>query len=279
MQPLALVLENDAGTRKLLDILLARIGFQSDVASDGSDALTLLQHVEYDAIFLDLFVPGVSGAEVVAWIARERPHLLSRITVLSSAPPIQLQRLQESWPVIRVMRKPFELGEITAAAQAATEIGPRETRSSATQAFIRHSIRSGAKAGIVVKRDGALVQAVLAFGYAPNVVESFFPVSLDAPVPICLAIRQAKPVWLTSLRTASAEYPELAALFQQNQSRALGAVPIVRNGRIVGAAGWTFREPLLHLEREQQAFASIVEPLSGWWPWDDEEPSGNQAQA
>ena len=112
MKPLALVIENDGGTRKLLDVLLTRAGMEVDLVSSGSDALILLAHARYDVLFIDLLLPGTSGMQVLEWIAREHPPLLARAIVLSSAPEVQLQQVRDAWPQVHVIRKPFEVADI-----------------------------------------------------------------------------------------------------------------------------------------------------------------------
>jgi hypothetical protein len=43
---------------------------------------------------------------------------------------------------------------------------------------------------------------------------------------------------------------------------ALGAVPLMRGGAVIGAAGWSFREPRLFSEPEQQAFLGIAHEIA-----------------
>src|SRR3712207_869299 len=112
MRPLALIVENDSGTRRLLDVLLSRVGLDVDRVANGDDAFIALQHVAYDMLLIDFLLPGRSGAQLLEWLSEERPHLLSRTIVLSSATPARLEALRERWPAVRTIRKPFELGEV-----------------------------------------------------------------------------------------------------------------------------------------------------------------------
>ena len=267
MNPLALVLENDAGTRKLLDVLLVRNGFEVDAVASGAHALLLLQRIEYAAIFVDLAVPTVSGTDIVRWIARERPEALERTVVVSSAAPRQIQEVRDTWPAVRVYRKPFELSEIIGVAQSV--LAGHVTRAGVNMEsddFVRRSVVAGAKAGVIVTTDGATVDRVLDFGYAPGLAASYFPMNVEAPVPVCGVIRNAQPIWLTSRQLAASEYPQLEPAFRSNQSHALAAVPLLRDGHVVGAAGWTFAEPRLFSDAEQRAFATIAARVAGWLP-------------
>ncbi len=277
MKPLALVIENDGSTRKLLDVLLTRSGLEVDLVPTGSDALILLEHARYDLVLIDLLLPGTSGVQVLEWIERERPRALARAVVLSSASEVQLQRVRDRWPQVRVIRKPFELGEVVETALELT--ANREERvTSFGEDFCRRSVRAGAKTGIIVKTGGQHVDALFAFGYEAGEIASYFPVTLDASLPICAAIRNARPVWLASVTLASNDYPLLVPVFQKNESRAIAAVPIVRGTRVVGAVGWSFREPRLFTDSEQQHFLAIAAVLAEGFP-DAPQQSASAAEA
>lgn len=263
MKPLALVVENDASTRKLLDVLLSRIGMEVDLVPTGSDASIILRHVEYDVMLLDLLLPGKNGLELLAWLAEERPRTLSRVVVLSSASPAQLEDVRARWPQVRTIRKPFELGEVLELTQhiaAARE--PREQ--GAEEKFCRYSMRAGAKAGVVVAADGQGLEPLLSFGYAPAILEGWFPLPLDAPYPLCAAVRHDKPLWIASVLAAAPEYPTLAAVWEANESRAIAAVPLRDRNRLLGAIGWSFREARLFSEAEQQVLTGIAEAVPEW---------------
>jgi CheY-like chemotaxis protein len=261
MKPLALVIENDGSTRRLLDVLLTRSGMEVDLVPAGTDALVLLEHARYDLVLLDLFLPGASGIEVLERIAGERSRMLAKVIVLSSAPERHLQQVRDSWPQVRIIRKPFELGEIVEGARTVTA-GREERSPSFAEEFSRRSVRAGARAGLIVKRSGAVLEALHAFGYRPGELASYFPLPLDAPLPLCAAVRKATPVWLASVTLATAEYPLLQPMFEKHESRALAVVPLLRDGRAVGAVGWGFREPRLFTEAEQQTLLATAAALA-----------------
>ncbi len=254
----ALVVENDAGTRTLLDVLLSRIGYEVDLVADGADAVTLLELVDYDFIVLDLMLGGMGGADIIGWVTAHRPEAVGRILMLSAASAVHIDRVRRQWPDVRVMRKPFDIAAVHAIGRTLAE-GRTPRRLTAAEEFYRRSIAAGAKAGLIVRRSGDALVHVDHFGYAPGDIEAWFPLPLDAPLPICSAVRLARPVWLASVTLASAEYPLLVPVWKANQSRALAAVPVARGGRIIGAAGWTFRDSRRFHEAEQSLFAAVAE--------------------
>lgn len=257
MKPLALVVENDGGTRRLLDVLLSRFGLETDLVPSGSDALLLLERVRYDLIFLDLMVPGSSGMDVLAWLQERQPDILPRCVVLSSAPNTMVTHIAQKWPRLRVLRKPFELSEVTDAAQQAVDRAV-ERQTTAIEEFTRRSIRAGAKSGIVLQSVGPTLHEVMSFGYTREMLAKYWPLAVDSPYPICLSFRHQRPIWIASVALAEPEYPLLVPVWKENDSRALATIPLVRDGVPVGVAGWAFREPRLFSEPERKTFDAIA---------------------
>jgi two-component system OmpR family response regulator len=59
-----LVVEDEPKLARLLERGLVEEGHAADVARTGEDALWMARSVEYDAIVLDLMLPGIDGVEV-----------------------------------------------------------------------------------------------------------------------------------------------------------------------------------------------------------------------
>jgi CheY-like chemotaxis protein len=258
MKPIALVVENDAGTRRLLEVVLARAGFECDTTGSGDDALVLLRHVEYDAYFFDLMLPGVSGMDLIRELGELIPDALRRTAVLTAAPLPYIERVRRMSPALSIVRKPFDLDEIIDFARAA--VAGRDARArDADEEFCRRSVVAGAKTGVLVRRNGEEVEPVLSYGYPPGYVETFFPMTVDHPIPLCDVMRNGRPRWLDSPSVAAAEYPSMAPLFEKHATRAMAIVPVFRDAIVVGAAGWTFREAHRFADGEQRTFMAIAE--------------------
>ena len=273
MKPLALVVEHDGGTRRLLDVLLSRFGLETDLVPSGSDALLLLEHVRYDLVFLDLMVPGTSGMDVLAWLGEHQPETLPRCIVFSSAPNTMVGTIGKKWPKVRVLRKPFELSEVTVAAQQAVD-NAMQRDTTALEEFTRRSVRAGAKSGIVLQSVGPTLHEVMSFGYTREMLAKYWPLAVDEPYPICLSFRHQRPIWIASVALAEPEYPLLVPVWKENDSRALATIPLVRDGVPVGVAGWAFREPRLFSEPERKAFEAIAASITPHLP-----QSASQARA
>jgi len=258
VKPLALVVENDAGTRKLLDALLKRAGVEADIVGSGREAMMLMKHAAYSVVLLDLLLEGITGFDILKYMKQQQPEMLARTLVLSSASEKQLDEVRTNFAGVQVIRKPFDISEVL------TAVGARSAGASRVadlaEEFCRRSIVAGASAGLVATLDAnGIASAWTHFGYAPGLVESYWPMSIEAQYPICAAMRNAKPVWIASIQLAAAEYPLLAPVWKRGESKAVAAIPLIRDEVVIGAAGWSFHQTRLFAERERNAFHRIVE--------------------
>ncbi|WP_460689628.1 LytR/AlgR family response regulator transcription factor [Nesterenkonia suensis] len=75
MMPRALIVDDEAPAREELRYLLEEVGRVQVVgeATNGEEALVLLNSLDYDLVFLDIRMPGLSGLEIAEQL-RERPH-------------------------------------------------------------------------------------------------------------------------------------------------------------------------------------------------------------
>jgi two-component system KDP operon response regulator KdpE len=112
-----LVVEDDPGIRQSLFETLGALGFAVGDAHNGEDALIRLRMVDYDAVLLDINMPGMGGKEACKRIARSFPGL----------PVIMLTVRDEEADIIETLdfgaadyiTKPFQIGELTARIRAA----------------------------------------------------------------------------------------------------------------------------------------------------------------
>lgn len=69
-----LLVEDDAGLRQVLRMVLDDAGFQVQEAKYGRDALDLLETTPPACVALDLGLPDALGAHVLAWLRRRSPR-------------------------------------------------------------------------------------------------------------------------------------------------------------------------------------------------------------
>ena len=110
--PAILIVEDDEPTRSLLSAIVARNGMRPVEAHDGRSAQALLAHSTFDAVLLDLVLPEVSGAEILAELSATLPHVLERVIVVTAAlEPEWLARIEVK-RAHALIRKPFNVREL-----------------------------------------------------------------------------------------------------------------------------------------------------------------------
>jgi CheY-like chemotaxis protein/anti-sigma regulatory factor (Ser/Thr protein kinase) len=77
-----LIAEDDRTTRHLLSKVLEKAGYEVEVALDGEAALTALRARSFDLMLLDVWMPGLSGLEVLARMRTEQ--LATKAVVMTS---------------------------------------------------------------------------------------------------------------------------------------------------------------------------------------------------
>ena len=63
-----LVVEDNAANLKVTVRMVERLGYKVDVASDGAEAVSILRHVQYDAVLMDCQMPEMDGYEATRQI-------------------------------------------------------------------------------------------------------------------------------------------------------------------------------------------------------------------
>src|ERR1043166_2825903 len=102
-----LVVDDDLPLRVLLNAVLMRMGATVTMAADGQDAIEQLAQ-RPDLLVLDLFMPTVSGFEVLEYLRVHQPTLLARTVIITGGPP----RVDALLGSMAVLHKPFDLDRL-----------------------------------------------------------------------------------------------------------------------------------------------------------------------
>src|SRR4051812_38426829 len=97
MRPKALIVEDEAATRTLLEQLLTSLDCDVDLAVNGEDALSLLLVHNYDIVLLDIMLPKISGIEVMEALRRERPRMLGCVIVVTG---LDVREIRSLFPAV-----------------------------------------------------------------------------------------------------------------------------------------------------------------------------------
>jgi DNA-binding NtrC family response regulator len=79
-----LLIEDEPSVTAFLRAALERHGYAVANAASGAEGLNMLSGGNYSGVISDIRMPGaVNGAEVHAWIQKNRPELCARIILIS----------------------------------------------------------------------------------------------------------------------------------------------------------------------------------------------------
>ena len=70
-----LIVDDEARLRRSLSLILQEENYRVETAASAEEALNFLKSHEYDLIFLDLNLPGMSGIDLLAEVHRQAPHM------------------------------------------------------------------------------------------------------------------------------------------------------------------------------------------------------------
>ncbi len=101
-----------------------------------------------------------------------------------------------------------------------------------------------AQAGLIVLLvdDGTAFSIVRAVGYPPEMVEPWRRIPADTRVPFADAVRSGESVLLRSAQELGDRYPQLAAAPNSTGYQAVATIPLLADGRAIGALGLSFAE-------------------------------------
>lgn len=124
-----LIVDDEAPLRFMLSKQLNRAGFETTTAADGETALTLAAGAPFDAIVLDVVMPGMDGFEVCRRLKADRMTAAVPVLFLSASSSGEFRRRAFRVGAADFLAKPFEIDELPAYLQA---ILRREETSRAT---------------------------------------------------------------------------------------------------------------------------------------------------
>ena len=107
-----LAVDDEQGVTELMSRALGGLGHTIDTTQDGAEALRMIHLADYDAIVLDVRMPGLGGPEVYRCIEGLRPDLADRVMFVTgdTVSPETREFLRS---VERpVLHKPFSLEEL-----------------------------------------------------------------------------------------------------------------------------------------------------------------------
>ena len=133
-----LIVEDEKRLRDIVRDYFTGHGLDCDLARDGAEALDLLRDHDYDAILLDILMPGLDGFEVCRRLGAQTETAHIPILMLTARGEEMDRVVGLSLGADDYVVKPFSVRELMLRVRAVLRRGGRETQSPALE---RHGIR------------------------------------------------------------------------------------------------------------------------------------------
>lgn len=111
-----LIVDDEPSVRRSLHTTLFSLGFDIGEAASGEEAIELCRILKYDAVLLDINMPGKSGIETCAELRKIRPRLAILIVSVNDDYDRRVQALEAG--ADDYVTKPFHMRELTARIRA-----------------------------------------------------------------------------------------------------------------------------------------------------------------
>jgi two-component system KDP operon response regulator KdpE len=112
-----LIVEDDAGIRQSLFETLTALGFVIGEAGNGEEALSRLRMIDYDAVLLDINMPGMGGIETCRRIHHSFPLIPIIMLTVRDEEDDKVEALDAG--ADDYVTKPFQIRELTARLRSA----------------------------------------------------------------------------------------------------------------------------------------------------------------
>lgn len=117
ISPNVLVVDDESSIRHALRVTLGGIGFDVSEASTGEQAIALIRNARYDALLLDMNMPGMGGMMACREIRRISPGLPILMLTVRDSQDDKVEALESG--ADDYVTKPFHIRELTARVRAA----------------------------------------------------------------------------------------------------------------------------------------------------------------
>lgn len=116
-----LVVDDESSIRRALRATLSSLGFEVVEAGRGEEALSLVRTARFDAVLMDISMPGMAGIETCRAMRRASPRLPIVMLTVRDSEDDKVEALDAG--ADDYITKPFHLRELTARLRAAVRRG------------------------------------------------------------------------------------------------------------------------------------------------------------
>src|SRR5438132_14253909 len=118
MAPSILIVDDDSGAIETLTDIFAAKQYRVGTASSGDEAVGLVRRSRYDAVLMDILMPGLNGVEAMKAMKAARPDI--DVIMMTAFTRHQLVEEARRATALAVLAKPLDLDQVLALVDDAT---------------------------------------------------------------------------------------------------------------------------------------------------------------
>lgn len=107
-----MVVDDEPDLREMIDIMMTKEGFETEVAEDGSEFLNKIDEFDPDIVTLDVMMPGLTTKEILGKLKnmKSNPKIILLTVVRFSEE--EKKKLLKMNNVVDYVTKPFEFDDL-----------------------------------------------------------------------------------------------------------------------------------------------------------------------
>ncbi|ALC89147.1 PhoB family transcriptional regulator [Bacillus sp. FJAT-18017] len=146
-----LIIEDDEGIARAIQLELEHAGYQVSIAYTGKEGLSILEKEQIDLVLLDVMIPELNGMEVLRRIRRENNEMV--IIMLTARDSVYDKVSGLDLGANDYMTKPFEIEELLARIRSNLRFKPKREKRDDSGVYHIHSISIQTNTREVFKND------------------------------------------------------------------------------------------------------------------------------
>ncbi len=108
-----MVVDDEPDLREMIDLMITKEGFETEVAEDGSEFLNKIDEFDPDIVTLDVMMPGLTTGEILKKLKKKKskPKIILLTVVRYSEE--EKEKVYHMGNVVDYITKPFDIDELT----------------------------------------------------------------------------------------------------------------------------------------------------------------------
>ncbi len=147
-----LVIDDEQNNREALTLLLQSVGYQVRSAASGEEALTILQQTPFEIVITDLFLPGVSGLDILKQVKNDSPYTNVIVITGQASAETAVEAMKSG--AFDYITKPFNFEKLKVQISKAME----KSRLVAENLYLRQQLRGKYKFDNIIGNSNAMQQ-------------------------------------------------------------------------------------------------------------------------